>query len=344
MHIQNNVPLSTLTTMHLGGIAREVATFSNKSELEEIISYAHTNHLPFFVIGGGSNIIAKGEEYPGIILLSKMEGFKTLDEDDEGVTLRIGAGEKWDNVVKRTVDMGLSGIEAMSGIPGTTGATPVQNVGAYGQEIANTLVQLEAFDTENEEWVTLDKDACHFAYRNSIFKDPSKRHHIITSVTLRLNKTTMQPPFYESLQRYIDSHNITDYSPASIREAVLAVRSNRLPDPSVIPNTGSFFKNPIVSKEVADKILETYPDMPHFPLEDGTVKLVAGWIMERSGLKGYSAHGMRTYQENALVVVNDCATTYRELEQFMQEIIEKVYEKFGVRLEQEPETLSAPES
>lgn len=339
MQIQNNIPLSTLTTMRLGGLAHEVATISSKDELEEIIAYAQNGHKPFFVIGGGSNIIARAADYAGIIILSRIPGFEILEETDAWTVLRIGAGENWDNTVKRTTELGLSGIEAMSAIPGTVGATPVQNVGAYGQEIADTFVELEAYDTTSHQWITFNKEACHFSYRNSAFKDTDVRHHVITSVTLRLKKDWLTPPFYDSLQRYFDGHQITDYTPATIREAVIAIRASKLPDPKQIANTGSFFKNPIVSQEITDSLLAIYPTMPHFPVADGTVKLAAGWLTEQAGLKGYEAHGLRTYQENALVIVNDSATSYTQLLDFKDEIIDGVFKKFGVTLQQEPETL-----
>lgn len=341
MQIQNDISLSTLTTMRLGGIAHEVATITSKKELEEIIAYAQDQQKAFFVIGGGSNIIAPETDYPGIIILSRIPGFEIIDQTDSNTTIRIGAGENWDEIVKRIVNMGLSGIEAMSAIPGTIGATPVQNVGAYGQEIADTFVELEAYDTNAHQWVILDKDACHFSYRNSIFKDTVSRHHIITSVTLRLNKQWLKPPFYDSLQRYFETHGTTDYSPASVRDAVIAVRASKLPDPKLIANTGSFFKNPIVSKQKADELLATYPSMPQFPTADGTIKLAAGWLIEQAGLKGYAAHGIRTYPENALVIVNDSATNYTQLAEFKDEIIASVLNKFAVTLEQEPELLTA---
>ena len=340
MQIQNNIPLSTLTTMRLGGLAHEVVTISSKIELEEAVAYANHHKKTFFVIGGGSNIIARATDYTGVILLSCIPGFEILDETATTITIRIGAGEMWDETVKQTVELGFSGIEAMSAIPGTVGATPVQNVGAYGQEIADTFIELEAYDTDTHTWVTLDKEACHFSYRNSIFKNTHNRHHIIVSVTLRLKKQWLSPPFYDSLARYFDDHQITEFAPTTIRQAVISIRTSKLPDPKHIANTGSFFKNPIVTQEIAAKLLALYPTMPHFSVpNDNTIKLAAGWLIEQAGLKGYESHGLRIYQENALVIVNDSATSYTQLADFKDEIIDGVYKKFGISLEQEPETL-----
>lgn len=339
MQTTQNVPLSLLTTMRLGGLAARVTTCETKEDIEQTIADAQAADTPFFVIGGGSNIIARDDGFRGVIILNKIRVFDVVKDSAAYTTVRIGAGENWDESVKRLVDMGLSGVEAMSAIPGTAGATPVQNVGAYGQEIADTLVELEAFDTRSNTWVTLKKADCQFSYRNSVFKDPARRHHIITSITLRLRKTPMKPPFYDSLQRYLDAHAMSDYSPQNIRDAVIAIRAEKLPDPSKIANTGSFFKNPIVEREKASSLLDAYPTMPHYPLNDGRVKLAAGWLIDRADLRGYAAHGFATYEHNALVVVNNTATRYADLAAFKQEVIEKVARIFDVTLEQEPETL-----
>lgn len=336
MQTQHNIPLSTLTTMRLGGPAQTIVTVTTADELAETI--AKLDGAPFFVLGGGSNVIAHDEGFETIIL-NRILGFDVLSDDFQQTTVRIGAGENWDTVVERLVAMGLSGCEAMSAIPGTAGATPVQNVGAYGQEIADTLIELEAYDTKTDSFVTLSKADCQFTYRNSIFKDPSTRHHIITSIVLRLSSTPMRPPFYASLQKYLDENSITDYSPQAIRDAVTAIRAVKLPDPKQIANTGSFFKNPIVDSITANQILKLWPELPHFPARDGMVKLAAGWLIEQAGLKGYKAHGFKTYENNALVVVNESATTFADLQLFKNEIIDQVLDKFGVTLEQEPETL-----
>ncbi len=314
---------------------------------------------PFFVLGGGSNVIAKDAGFDGVILLNRIPGFEVLTEDSDGVTLRIGAGEVWDDVVARTVEMNLSGIEALSAIPGTAGATPVQNVGAYGQEIADTLIELDAIDTATAaagdaasdapagvafatgagRCVRLSKRACGFAYRSSIFKDPATRHHIITSMTLRLKKESMKPPFYASLQQHLDQVGERDRSPRTIRQAVIAIRESKLPDPKRVANSGSFFKNPIVPGELAGRLAARYPAIPIYPAGEGHVKLAAGWLIEQAGLKGYASHGFMTSPDNALVIINRSAQSFVELERFAGEIIAEVHRCFGVLLSQEPETL-----
>ncbi len=338
MQIQSNVSLKDYSTMRIGGKARALTTVTSKDELVEAVDWAKTHNLPLLILGGGSNVIFSNG-FEGLVIINRIGGYKVLEETSEGATICAGAGENWDVVVARTIDANLHGIELLSGIPGTTGATPVQNVGAYGAEIADTLQELEAYDLRTKEFVTLQKNDCGFTYRNSIFKSPKKRRYIITSITLKLTKKSPKPPFYHSLQHYLDERGISKYTPMAIREAVLDVRSRRLPDPAKIANTGSFFKNPIVNTEVAERLEENYPDLAFWPLQDGKVKLAAGWLLEKAGLRGYSAHGMKTYEHHALVLVNDHAKDYDDLLKFKQEIIDAVQDKFGVMLEQEPELM-----
>lgn len=338
MKILTNVPLKDYSTMRLGDTADALTTVTTKEELAEALDWAETHHMPHLMLGGGSNIIFS-DGYHGLVIVNALHGFEVVHQDDDGATVRVGAGENWDDVVARTVDMGLSGIEKLSAIPGTAGATPVQNVGAYGAEIKDTLAELEAYDTATKKFVTLSNADCKFAYRTSIFKSPYNRHYIITSITLKLSKSKPQPPFYESLQKFLEKRGITDYTPQTIRQAVIDIRAQKLPDPHTIANTGSFFKNPIVDKRMLGHIQQSYADVPYFDMPDDKVKLLAGWLIDKAGLKGYRAHGMKVYEQNALVFVNESAKTYADLAAFKQEIIKKVEQAFCVTLEQEPELI-----
>ncbi len=331
-------PLAKLTTMRLGGEARYVIEISNHDDLLAALDFAESRNLPWFVLGDGSNVIAGGD-YDGVIILNRIAGFEKISEDDSSATYKIGAGEVWDQVVERLCALGLSGVEAMSAIPGRAGSTPVQNVGAYGQEIADTLVELEAYDTESSVFVTLGRDDCTFSYRNSIFKNPATRRHVITSITLRLNKSWMKPPFYASLESYLTQHTITDYSPNNIRVAVVSIRAEKLPPVDQIASAGSFFKNPIVDNEVANLLLANFPDAPHWSMPDNKVKLAAGWLIDQAGLKGFTKYGMAIYPKNALVLTNMSAKSTDDLAKFKTEIIAAVQAKFNVTLEQEPENL-----
>lgn len=338
MNAQKNAALADYSTMGLGGKAKLLVTVQNKAELLEALEIAAHEQLPILVLGEGSNVIFR-DGFAGMVILNRIGGFAVVSDDTDSTLLRIGAGEHWDSVVARTVELNLSGIEKLSAIPGTAGATPVQNVGAYGAEIADTLVELEAYDQTTKQFVTLDKAACRFSYRDSNFKSAHGRRYIITGITLRLNKTAPVPPFYDSLQKYLDEHRITVYTPRNIREAVTAIRAIKLPDPARLANTGSFFKNPIVDQATFDRLQAQFPTMPHWPTRDSHIKLAAGWLIEQAGLKGYRAHGMKIYEQNALVFVNESATSYDNLEAFRQEIVHRIEQQFSITLEQEPELL-----
>jgi UDP-N-acetylmuramate dehydrogenase len=338
MQIQTNVSLKDYSTMRIGGIAKALCTVTTKQELEEAVAWAEERKLPLLVLGGGSNVIFSND-YNGLVVVNRIGGFEIFNEDESGAMVRAGAGENWDSVVARTVEKNMHGIEYLSAIPGTVGGTPVQNVGAYGAQISDVFIELEAYDTSAKKFVALGKDECQFTYRNSIFKSPKDRHYIIVSVTLRLTKDVPKPPFYDSLKKYLHEHSVTEFTPQSIRDAVVAIRAVKLPDPTRMANTGSFFKNPIIPAEQGKELLAKNPDIAQWPMPDGRVKVAAGWLVEQAGLKGYKAHGMKTYEHHALVLVNESAKNYDDLAAFRQEIVDKVHSKFGVTLEQEPELL-----
>jgi len=336
MDIHTNIPLKNFTTMKIGGNARFMTEVRNPDEVSKICRNARIQKLPIFIIGGGNNVIAKDEGFNGLIIRIRIPGFEVIADDINSTTIRIGAGEDWDLVVKRTVDMNLSGIEAMSAIPGTAGATPIQNVGAYGQEIADTLQSLDAYDDQTDTFVTLQNADCGFAYRHSIFRGESKGHYIVTSITLKLSKSQLQPPFYDSLQKYLDEHNIKIFTPQIIRDNVIAMRKEKLPDPTIMPNSGSFFKNAIVETWQLDDLKKISPDIPMHDMGSGRYKIPAGWLIEQTGLKGKLLHGIRIYDKNALVLVNESATSYNDLANARDEIIGKVRDMFRIQIQQEP--------
>lgn len=326
--------------MQLGGKARYFVEVSKKEEVPQAVEYARTNRLRHFVLGGGANIVFLDDGFDGLIIKNSILGFDEIDKSGASSTFRFGAGENWDDIVKRTCDMELSGIEALSGIPGTMGGAPVQNIGAYGQELAETFVELEAYDTKENEFKTLNKDDCGFGYRTSIFKSSEIGRYVIISVTLRLEHKLMKPPFYASLQRYLEEHKIAEYSPANIRAAVIEVRKSKLPDPSVIANSGSFFQNPIISKALAEELLTQFSEIPQYPTKEGKVKIPAGWLIENAGLKGVHSKHFATYDLHALVITHDGKGNSNELENFIKAIQEKVRQEFGISLKPEPQLIS----
>ena len=336
MDIHTNIPLKNFTTMKLGGNARFMTEVRTPQEVADVYNSAKAQSLPMFILGGGSNVIARDEGFNGIIARMRIAGFEVIADEHTSTTIRVGAGENWDSVVKRSVEMGLSGIEAMSGIPGTAGATPIQNVGAYGQEIADTLVSLEAYDSATNTFGVLQADDCNFKYRDSIFRSAAKDRYIITAITLKLSKNQPEPPFYDALQKYFDEHNMHIFTSQIIRDIVIQIRNSKLPNPTTSPNTGSFFKNAIVDKWQIDNLKSINPNIPLYEMADGKYKVPAGWLIENCGLKGQLLHGMRIYENNALVLVNESATSYMDLQMARNEIIGKVRDTFHIQIEQEP--------
>jgi len=336
MDIHTNIPLKNYTTMKLGGNARFMTDAHTAADVQEICRNAKKQGLAIFILGGGSNVIVRDEGFNGIVIRNRIPGFEIIQDESGSTTLKVGAGENWDETVKRTVDMNLSGIEAMSAIPGTSGAAPVQNVGAYGQEIADTLVSVDAYDIENDRFIILEASDCGFSYRNSIFRSTSMGRYVILAITIKLYKTAPQPPFYAAIQDYFDQHNITLYTPQIIRDAVIEIRKNKLPDPTVTPNTGSFFKNAIVEDWQLADLKKEYPDIPTYDMSDGRFKVPTGWLIQQAGLRGQTLHGMHIHDKNALVLINESAKSYADLAAARDEIMGAIRDKFRITIEQEP--------
>lgn len=341
MHILENVDLRLHSTMRLGGQARYLAEAATEDEIKDLVDWASQKQLPLMMIGQGSNIIWRDEGFSGLIIVNKITGKDLLSEDEQTATVRFGAGEIWDEAVAWTVDKNLSGIEFLSKIPGRVGAAPVQNIGAYGAEIAKTLTEVEAYDTQTGSFGGILNEACDFSYRASRFKFADKGRFMITGVVLKLSKKTPAPPFYESLQNYLTSQGISSYTPQTIRKAVTEIRKIKLPDPSVAANNGSFFINPMVSKGRFEELKKDYPDIKGWPAKDEKVKLAAGWMVEKCGFKDIhdKETGMATWHGSALVFVNENASSTADLLAFKKKIVDKVEKLFNVTLEQEPELL-----
>lgn len=327
--------------MGLGGNAAFLTEVSTRMDVLEALSWAQSRQLPVIMIGGGSNIVWRDEGFPGLVLVNKILGYEQYDEDEMDSYLTVGSGEVWDSVVERSVAAGLSGIECLSLVPGSTGATVIQNVGAYGQEIADVLTVVEAFDTTTKDFVNIPTVDCGFGYRFSRFKTVDKGRFFVTGLTLHLSRRPMQPPFYGSLHTYLEAAKITDYSPASLRHAVITIRRSKLPDPAVVRNNGSFFANPIVTDDQFDYVAMNYIQVPHWSAGIGTVKLSAAWLIEQAGFKDFhdTETGMATWPKQPLVLVNEHASSTAQVLAFRDKIIAAVQQKFNITLEQEPELL-----
>lgn len=341
MNIFNNVVLADYSTMHLGGTAAHLTEIHDRGELLAALQWADSQQLPVIMVGGGSNIYWRDEGYSGLVLVNRISRYEDYAEDDINHYITVGAGESWDSVVERSVAAGLTGIEALSLIPGTAGATPVQNVGAYGQEIAQTLVSIEAYDRQAKQFVTIPNTDCAFGYRSSRFKTTDKNRFFIMAITLHLMKGNPEPPFYRALADYLEQHSIYDYTPAVVRKAVIDIRNAKLPDPEVVANNGSFFANPIIDEADFIQLQADYPTIPHWSVEGGKVKLPAAWLLDQSGFKEIhdTETGMATWPQQTLVLVNEHARSTADLEKFKSKIVTTVAEKFHITLQQEPELL-----
>lgn len=331
MIIRENIPLSTLTTMRLGGPARYVIEIEDESEIPTAYAFAKEHSLPTFILGGGANTIVRDEGFPGVILKYIKTG---IAKQSNNITTE--AGEPWDNVVAYACEQGFTGIEALSKIPGLSGSAPVQNIGAYGQDISQTLANARAYDTKTHQFITLTKEDLNFSYRKSILNTTDKGRFFITSITMALHLGQMPRPFYNSIETYIESHHITDFAPQSIRQIVSEIRASKLPDPATTPSAGSFFKNIYLTEKQAEKAEENQIPVHHG--HDG-LKINSGWLIDKAGLKGKLLYGIRISDQAPLVLINESATSYHDLAKARAEIIDTVKAKFGYQLEQEPNEL-----
>lgn len=339
-----NVSLSNYSTMRLGGIASYLCEVHDRTELKEAVSWAAERQLPIRMIGGGSNIFWQDSGFNGLVVVNKIMGYDDYVDLEGTHYLTVGAGENWDSVVARSVEAGLTGIEALSLIPGTAGATPIQNVGAYGQEISQTLTSLEAYDTTTGQFTNIPGEACAFSYRTSAFKTGGEYagRFLISAITLHLTLGNPLPPYYGAVQQYIEQNPVDGpITPAVIRAAVVAIRSAKLPDPARVANNGSFFANPIINEDKLLELRDTYPELPHWPLEDGGAKIPAAWLIEQIGMKGVedADTGMATWPAQPLVLINKHAKSTSDLLRFKQKITDAVEQRFGIILTQEPELL-----
>lgn len=353
MQIQEHVSLANYSTMRLGGPARYFVTVENEDQLIQALDFAKQKDITTHILGGGSNSIFQDPGFLGLVIALQIKGVKTKSTE-ESLEITAGAGEVWDDIVALSVEEGYFDIAALSLIPGSVGAAPIQNIGAYGQQISDVVHAVRAYDTQQGEFVEIMQSSCNFTYRHSRFNTTDAKRFIITSVKLRLHRKTISPPFYADIEKYFADNAIdtTAITPKQLREAVSAVRVRKLPDPAKVANTGSFFKNPVISKE-AFEVLEKHHPSIHEPREgwsqlpfwnqaDGTVKIAAGWLIEKCGFKAYSDQetGMATWKNQSLVLVNEAAKNTQDLLDFKEKIITAVQAKFGITLQQEPELVT----
>ena len=333
--IHRDKELKELNTFGISGRAAGYAEFRNTADLAAIFSDPAWQGKPWYVLSGGSNILLTGD-YGGLILHPIGQSIEETGRDEASVTVRAEAGVDWDTFVSHCVEKGYGGIENLSDIPGYVGACPVQNIGAYGSEVKDTITEVEAYLPETGKIGRFRNEECAFGYRDSIFKREWKGRAIVTAVTFRLS---LNPAFnigYGDLSREVEA--LGGPSLKNIRTAVRSIRAAKLPDPKVLGNSGSFFKNPVVDTQKADALKTRYPDMPTYPAPNG-IKLAAGWLIDRAGLKGYRQGNCGVHEKQALVLVNYGGATGRDILSLADHVISTVEEKFGIRLGMEVNTL-----
>jgi len=339
--IQENVALAPFTTFGIGGPARYFVDAPSEEIVLEAMDFAKQQELPLFVLGGGSNLLVSDRGFPGLVLKIGLTGIEWEDDRDKTI-LRAGAGEEWDRVVQLCVERDLAGIECLSGIPGSVGGTPVQNVGAYGQEVSEVLTSVHAYDRENNTIVDLSHDDCKFTYRSSLFNTVAKNRYVVLNVTYALAKHGAPSIRYADVQREFDGKT-TEPTLAEVRNAVRRIRASKAMllvegDPDC-RSAGSFFKNPIISEAQFSALETAIPNgrVPRYPAPPGKVKTAAAWLIERAGFsKGYSLGAVGLSTKHTLALVNKGGATAEDVLRLAEQIRDRVEDKFGIRLVPEP--------
>jgi len=334
MQIQENVSLKPYNTFGIDVTARYFATFENVAELEEILNSKLQTSNPKLVLGGGSNILFT-KDYSGIVLKNDIIGIEIVQEDDEFIYIKAGAGENWHQFVLHCVQNNYAGVENLSLIPGNVGASPMQNIGAYGVEIKDVFYELEAVHRQDKTIQKFGLEDCSFGYRESVFKSKYKDQYIITSVTYRLNKRPCFNTSYGAINQELEIMGVKNLTIQAISQAVINIRTSKLPDPKDLGNAGSFFKNPIISNEQFNGLKQAFPTVIAFPSGAEHTKLAAGWLIEQCGWKGYRKGDAGCFPKQALVLVNYGTATGREIFELSEEIILSVKKKFNLVLERE---------
>lgn len=339
MKIREHHPLEKLNTLKLKQSARYFAEVASRDDLLTALHFARDRQLPWMVLGRGSNLVLS-RDYPGVMIHQQLRGIEQVRDEGENIHIKIAAGEDWHELVTFSLQQGWYGLENLALIPGTAGAAPVQNIGAYGVELCDVFESLEAWDETQQRFVMLDRQQCLFAYRDSLFKQQPHRF-VILNVTLRLSRMPKVNIQYQSLQEYFSARSSRPMAsdritPEEVFSAVVAIRRAKLPDPDVIPNVGSFFKNPLVSTEQYESLLRQYPALVSYPAGPQRRKLAAAWLIDQAGWKGKRVDNIGVHPQQALVLVNYRDGSGAELLQFANTLCEDIQQRYGVILEMEP--------
>ena len=326
-----NIEISDRNSFHVHQVAKRLVEFDCAEELPEL--FEKYGKESWYVLSGGNNILFT-QDVDALLITPCDKSINVISENDTTLRAKVGAGVEWDDLVSWSVDRGLWGIENLSLIPGKAGAAPVQNIGAYGVEAKDCIKSVDMYFVEGGNFVTLAAEHCNFGYRESVFKHTLKGRVIITAIDIELSKIPNPRLGYGDVIREVEARGGATL--ANIRDAICSIRRSKLPDTAVLGNAGSFFKNPIVEREVAERLLAEFPDMPSFPAqEEGKVKLAAGWLIDKAGLKGYKQGNVGVPERQALVLVNLGGATGGEVIAFAHSVVDAVREKFGIEISPE---------
>jgi UDP-N-acetylmuramate dehydrogenase len=331
--IRENVSLQPYNTFGLEAKARFISEVKSVEDVLNILKDESLNQLPRLILGGGSNILLT-QDYDGLVILNRISGITVIEEDDDSVLVEAGAGESWHDLVTNCVKNGWGGIENLSLIPGSVGAAPMQNIGAYGVEIKDVFEQLTALDLSSLETHVFSSEECKFGYRESVFKRELKDLFMIITVRLRLNKNPVLNTSYGAIESELSNKGISDPSITDVSQAVINIRQSKLPDPKNLGNAGSFFKNPVIEQLTFDKLKDEFPGIPNYPAQNG-IKLAAGWLVEQCGWKGKKIGNCGSHRDQALVLVNYGGSNGSEIFDLSEQIMQSVKEKFGIQLDRE---------
>jgi UDP-N-acetylmuramate dehydrogenase len=335
MQPERGVPLKPYNTFGLPAVAHTLLRIAGDADVRRVVDHREWGRAPKFILGGGSNIVLT-RDMPQLVLKVEVMGRRLVETREDAWIVEAGAGENWHDFVAWTIDQGLPGLENLALIPGTVGASPVQNIGAYGVELEDRFESLDAVDLVTGRSVTLRAGICAFGYRDSVFKHDLAGRSLITRVRFRLPRPWRPMLGYLDLERRQAETGIRSPDARTVFDWICSIRRAKLPDPAVIGNAGSFFKNPVVSAEQCRDIIGRDPEIVHYPLPDGSVKLAAGWMIDACGWKGKSVGQAGVYERQALVLVNRGAAIGSEVMTLALAIQESVYGRFGIRLEMEP--------
>ncbi len=335
MQIESGVSLKPFNTFGLPAVAQSLVRIKSDADVRRVVDHPELGRAPKFILGGGSNIILT-RDMPAVVLKVEVTGKRLVEERADAWIVEAGAGESWHDVVAWTLAQGWPGLENLALIPGTVGAAPVQNIGAYGLELKDRFEALDAVDLVTGRSVTLGPAICAFGYRDSVFKHSLAGRTLITRVRLRLPRPWQPVLGYLDLERRMREEGVSSPSARQIFDWICAIRRAKLPDPAAIGNAGSFFKNPVVTPEQCRDIIGRDPEIVHYPMPDGSVKLAAGWMIDACGWKGKAVGGAAVYDRQALVLVNRGGAIGSEVMTLARAIQESVYGRFGIRLEPEP--------